>query len=89
MARPGSYTYANAGYNGFLRRTINSDPNANSLRELGRGNKNTINFDQMLVSGSIGDKVNVGLITLDGKNGSIIISDGSDIRAILGGEISE
>lgn len=72
MARPQSYSYSDAGFNGFLRRTINSNPNALTLREVGSVKRNTINFDQMLVSGAVGDKLRIGkYLVLNGSAGRL------------------
>lgn len=72
-----SHTYRDAGFNGFLRRTIASDANSISLSQMARsaGRGNTLNFDTMQVSGSLGDTLDVGnTIHLDGINARIDIS---------------
>jgi hypothetical protein len=73
------YTYAEAGFNGFLRRSISSKANTGTLRELARGTSmpSALNFDNMQVSGSLGDTITVGNITIDGATGNGRI-DGHD-----------
>lgn len=77
------YTYEDSGFDGFLTRPFNqvgqtaqtSQPSTQS-REL--------NFDQSAVSGALGDTFRVGLITINGKDGNIIVSDGEKDRVIIG-----
>ena len=85
MTRP-RYSYSDAGFNGFLRRTLNSNPNANTLKQSGVPNRNTLNFDQMLVSGSLGDKLSVGRVVINGKDSRIQINDelGNEVVRIGG-----
>lgn len=74
------YTYADAGFNGFMSRSIDSTP-AISLRQTASDfrklNNQTINFDHQQTSGSMGDSFQVGGggIVLDGKNRRISIYD--------------
>lgn len=79
MAQNNKPTYADSGYNGFLRRTISSDPKASTLSQLARnaGRGNILNFDNAQVSGSLGDTLEVGKILIDGSVGDGRI-DGHD-----------
>lgn len=56
------YTYTQAGFNGFFRRTLSSSSTMDRLssRISGGGVSRTLNFDQMQVSGSMGDKFRIG-----------------------------
>lgn len=76
MARPAPYSYSDAGYNGFFRRTLISNPNNNVLGDTrsSGGNRN-LNFDDMQTSGALGDKLKVGRVVLNGKEGRIEIED--------------
>lgn len=75
----GGYTYTNAGFNRFLRRTIASDPNSATLTQMKRSTvgANNLNFDQMQVSGNMGDVFEVGSMLFDGSTGTGRI-DGRD-----------
>jgi hypothetical protein len=75
------YTYTEAGFNGFFRRTIaNSDPQVMTLREM-PARSNQINFDYSQVSGALGDILRLGTAYVDGKTGRFGIKDdqGNDI----------
>jgi hypothetical protein len=72
------YDYQRAGYNGFMRRTLNSLPIENSLRSVGtmRAYKpQEINFDEMRVSGNLGDTLNAGRIHIKGPQGQIDVDN--------------
>ena len=66
------YTYAEAGFNGFLRRSISSNNNTGTLRDLARNTNmpSAINFDNMQVSGALADTIEVGRILIDGASGN-------------------
>lgn len=66
------YTYASAGFNGFLRRTIASNNNTGTLRDLARSSTmpTSLNFDSMQVSGALADTIEVGRILIDGASGN-------------------
>jgi hypothetical protein len=72
------YTYADAGFNPFLRRSIDSGQSATlggSSSDFRRVNNQQINFDSQQVTGSLGDKIQVGDIVIDGGNRRISIYD--------------
>ena len=73
------YTYMEAGFNSFLRRTLSSDQSSGTLRDMARGSSrpSAINFDNMQVSGALGDTIEVGKILIDGSTGNGRI-DGRD-----------
>ena len=83
--------YQGSGYNGFLRRTINSNPNELRLKQIGpmrAHNPITINLDQQQTSGSLGDKLQVGSVVIDGSNGRIsVFEDNSEVVRI--GELDD
>ena len=67
------YTYEDAGFNGFMRRSIASNPTSLTLADIGgRSNSQEINFDDIQTSGAIGDKFKVGKgVVLHGDIGRI------------------
>ena len=77
-----SLTYEDAGFNGFLRRTIASNPSVLTLAQMARSStrQSNLNFDNMQVSGSLGDTLEVGRILIDGASGDGRI-DGHDSSA--------
>lgn len=74
-------TYVQAGFNGFLRRTIGSN-GAMSLRQSSsdfrKVNNPAINFDESQTTGALGDTIKVGSILIDGKTGRISVFDGTN-----------
>lgn len=66
------YTYAEAGFNGFLRRSLSSSRTAGTLRDLSRSSSmpSAINFDNMQVSGALADTLEIGRILIDGSVGN-------------------
>lgn len=74
MARPAPYSYSDAGYNGFFRRTLVSNANADTLRVV-RGSSQQMNFDDLQTSGALGDRFKVGRIVINGKEGRVEIQD--------------
>ena len=72
------YNYEDAGYNGFMRRTLNSNPTEKSLKGVGvgrRGQPRTLDFDSLQTGGSMGDKFTAGRVVVDGAGGAIKIND--------------
>jgi len=68
------YTYLSAGFNRFFMRSIASNPaNGTLLHMSNNSNANTLNFDQLQTGGSLGDKIQVGGITIDGTKRRISI----------------
>lgn len=80
-SRRSNYTYEDAGFNGFFRRTLASNPTASTLRTLGPSGNREIRFDQSQVSGSMGDKFTIGSIVINGVDGRIEVKDptGKDV----------
>lgn len=73
------YSYADAGFNGFMRRAISSNTSSETLAQVKRDSStsNNLNFDNMQVSGSLGDTIEIGNILIDGSVGDGRI-DGRD-----------
>lgn len=68
------YTYLDAGFNRFFSRSIASNPaNSTLLSMSNNSSRNMLNFDQLQTGGSLGDKIQVGGITIDGTNRRIVI----------------
>lgn len=66
-------TYEDSGYNRFLIRSIASNSGSRVLSDMSRARSqvSSLNFDNLQVSGSLGDTITVGRIELDGVNGVI------------------
>lgn len=87
MARPVPYSYSDAGFNGFFRRTLNSNPRSVVLAKPPVPPQ-VLKFDNTQVEGSLGDKLKIGSIVLDGKIGRISIhSEGDEVVRI--GELDD
>lgn len=71
-------TYTQAGFNGFMRRSIDASA-AGTLRQassdFSKTNHQSLNFDSVQTSGTLGDTIQVGDILVDGKNRRISIFD--------------
>ena len=74
---PRDDSYTGVGFNRFFRRSLDSDPMASTLRNSRnvRSGGSNLNFDTQQISGSLGDKLKVGKITIDGKEGRIDMAD--------------
>jgi hypothetical protein len=81
--KPTSLNYRDAGFNKFFTRSINSSNTTDTLQQISNtaGNK-SLNFDQYSTSGSLGDKIQVGGITIDGSGERITVNrDGIEVSA--------
>jgi hypothetical protein len=78
------YDYRDSGFDAFLSRSIDSTPQAN-LDSLGPVN-NAIRYDDMQVSGMLGDTYAIGKIHLNGGKGNITGNDGNNDFFIIGDE---
>lgn len=83
------YDYGSAGFDAFLNRSIDISSSENSpyatlslIPPLSTGQQ--VNYDQMQVNGSLGDSLKVGRVQIDGSNGQITVSDGENIRIVMG-----
>ena len=77
MSQQNRYTYENAGFNGFMARSLKSNPNAQILADQPSASaSSTVNFDMMNTSGMIADNLRVGArLELQGNNGRIAAKD--------------
>lgn len=70
------YTYADAGFNGFMLRSMKSNPAANTLNAgISVGSGKAVNFDLQAVSGQVSDEMRVGRINLNGPKGRMEIQN--------------
>lgn len=84
------HTYRDAGYNRFFSRSINSLMDVSSLSRIsnqGGGNNRTLNFDQLQVSGGLGDTLRIGRIFINGAKGQIQLHSESGEEVLRLGEI--
>lgn len=68
------YTYENAGYDSFLSRSVDDNPQVN-LDSQGP-TSTAFRYDSGQSSGSVGDKISIGSVVIDGTKGRISIYDG-------------
>lgn len=78
----GDYDLTSAGFDGFMSRSVDSTPQLNL--DSPTPPNNAIAFDRNAVSGMLGDTLTIGNIKLNGSDGTIILSDGSNDRIIIG-----
>lgn len=79
------YTYADAGFNNFLSRSLKSIPVAQTLSDgASTSSGRAVNFDRQQVAAPIGNTMQVGLIQLNGQTGDIILPDGTNDRLLIG-----
>lgn len=79
------YTYISSGFDGFMSRSIDDLPQVN-LDSPGP-TSTAIPFDRGQQSGSLGNAIQIGSITLDGVKGRISITDDSGNVVVLIGEL--
>lgn len=76
MQQEDRYTYENAGFSGFMLRSLKSNPGAQTLRgSVSMGTPNGFAFDRKMVDGQLGDIVQVGRLILDGVAGRMRVLD--------------
>lgn len=76
------YDYSAAGFDPFLRRSI--DTTGKTVLGTQPTQSHAVAFDRIQVTGALGDTLGVGKISLNGADGNIIISDGDNDRLLLG-----
>jgi predicted metal-dependent RNase len=80
--------YIQSGFDSFMERSIGiGEPTMTTLEGVSAMvSSGDINFDASQISGSLGDKIQVGgrNIIIDGKNGRIVLNDGQVDRLVLG-----
>jgi len=78
--KPTSLNYLNSGINKFFSRSIMNN-SSTTLQEVSQvAGSNEINFDRTPTSGSLGDKIQVGGVIIDGVNRRIAIQDESGVE---------
>lgn len=75
-------TYDILGFNQYMEKPLNLPGQIEGVVSIPQ-NRN-INYDQQQVSGSLGDKIQIGSITIDGVKGRILVNDGNVDRIIIG-----
>lgn len=70
-------TYRDSGLDAYFSRSIANRVGNTLAQSSNAAGTNTINFDQTPTAGSLGDKIQVGGITIDGTKRRIVITDGS------------
>lgn len=83
------HTYRSVGFNRFFKRSINSNPDAVNLNSIGGGPSRQLKFDDMQVSGPLGDILRIGRITLDGKLGRQSIEDERNNEVLRLGDLGD
>lgn len=82
------YTYQDAGFNGFLSRSKKANPFALDLSDgPSSSSGGTLNLDRQQVASSLGNKLTLGRIVLDGVAGRIIMSDENGVETAWFGNL--
>lgn len=90
MQRDEPINYLTAGFTSFFRRSIADQGNGPTSLRAASSESPDLNFDNMNVSGSLGDTINVGLVQIDGKTGRIqIVTEQGDVTAYFGNRREE
>lgn len=81
---PRDYSYLDAGFDGFLSRSID---NLTQVNLDSPGPQSTaIRFDAAQLSGAMSDTMRIGKINLNGSAGNITANDGNNDFFIIGDE---
>lgn len=91
------YNYTSSGIDNFLNRSIDqvswqttldaslNMPGTESLTTLpSPPNTNQLNMNSQAVSGAVGNTMAVGDVNINGSQGNIILSDGTNDRVLIG-----
>lgn len=81
------YDYETAGFDNFLSRSIENNPQV-SLNSPAPVN-NAIAFDRSQSSGALGDVISIGNIKLDGVTGRISVFDASGNEVVRIGDLGD
>lgn len=65
-----------------MRRSLDSEPNLMSLRSAVSTNNRILNFDQMQVSGSLGDTIQSDGVRLERRRISIVDENGVEVGRV-------
>ncbi len=82
-----SLDYNSAGFDNFLSRSIDDLQQANL--DAAGPQSNQLSFDRSQVNGSLGDKIQVGDILIDGKDQAITLSEDGRLKSLLIGRDSQ
>lgn len=82
VASDGQYDYADAGFDGFLSRSVDATPELNLASQV--PSNNAVAFDRTQVTGPLGDTLRLGRIYINGSNGTIIMNDGTNDVLLIG-----
>jgi hypothetical protein len=82
-----SYDYVEAGFDGFLSRSIDDVSQVNL--DSGGPRPMTQAYDRMQVSGQLGDSFQVGKIQIDGVRGRLSIVDDNGNEVVRIGELDD
>lgn len=80
--------YTTQGFNQFLQRSIGSYSVGLGTATSGQPSR-MLNYDQAQVSGSLGDRIQIGSITLDGAAGRISVSDAAGNEVVRIGDLGD
>lgn len=70
------YTYKDAGFNGFMLRSMKSNPLAQTIRGgVSAGTGKPMAFDRMQLAGGMGDSFRLGRLLFNGSAGRIVVLD--------------
>jgi hypothetical protein len=81
------YTYESAGFTPYLRRPLGTAVGQQGLARTTLPIARNYNFDQAQVTGSLGDKLSIGKIVLNGSDGKISVFDDEGNEVITIGEL--
>lgn len=85
--KPQDYSYIDAGFDGFLSRSVD---NLDQVNLDSQGPQTTqIRYDSAQLSGAFGDTVRIGQIKLNGARGNITINDGNNDFLLIGNDGEE
>lgn len=83
------YTYADAGFNGFMSRSLKAVSVAQTLSDGASTSSGTIlNFDRQQVAASLGNILTLGRVSIDGVAGRIIVSDQNGVQTGWFGDLT-
>lgn len=77
-----NYSYEQAGFDGFMSRSIDTTPQV-TLDSPGP-QSNSIAYDRTQISGLIGDTLRIGKIYLNGSQSNITLNNGNEDFLLMG-----
>lgn len=90
-----SPNYNTAGYNSYMTKSIDLtnqlpvNPQIATLNTPQQYSTNNLNYNNSQTTGSLGDIIQVGNITIDGSQGRISIFDGTDTEVVRIGSLDD